>query len=230
MTIPSPARWATDPAGIQIYARYCLFMKRIPGLILLLLLSLLLLVSCGGSVKLTYENGQLINKSKGLAYSPAPLNYEPAAIGEEYAVYGKTATPLFEIIGLDPKEWLTEANTGTTTTVFYGTGVTLPTLREMDPDEVFVCINGVITYAQATVRDKTAIGAMIDLFENGEQVDWPLTDSVRIYELKFHSTEGWPCIYYNLTFGEFPEGKFLYDRQTKRCVEIGDLLDNAVNG
>ena len=205
-------------------------MKRIPALTSLLLACALLLISCGGSVKLTYENGQLINKAKHLAYTPAPLNYEPTAIGEEYAVYGKTATPLFEIIGLDPKEWLTEANTGSTTTVFYGSGITLPTLREMDPDELYVCINGAITYAQSTVRDKAAIDAMIDLFETGEQVDWPLTDSVRIYELKFRSTKGWPCIYYNLTFGEFPEGKFLYDRQTKRCVEIGDLLDNAVIG
>ena len=202
-------------------------MKRFRGLMSLLLLAAVLLVSCSGSVKLTYENGQLINKSKHLAYTPAPLNYEPAAIGEEYAVYGKTATPLYEIVGLDPKEWLTEANTGSTTTIFYGAGVTLPTLREMEPDEVFVCINGAITYAQATVRDRDAIEAMIALFENGEQRDWPLTDSVRIYELKFHSTENWPCIYYNLTFGEFPEGKFLYDRQTKRCVEIGDVLDNA---
>ena len=205
-------------------------MKRIPALTSLFMLCALLLISCGGSVKLTYENGQLINKSKHLAYTPAPLNYEPTAIGEEYAVYGKTATPLFEIIGLDPKEWLTEANTGSTTTVFYGSGITLPTLREMDPDELYVCINGAITFAQSIVRDKAAIDAMIDLFETGEQVDWPLTDSVRIYELKFHSTKGWPCISYNLTFGEFPEGKFLYDRQTKRCVEIGDLLDNAVIG
>ena len=206
-------------------------MKRFRSVFALLLLSALLFVSCAsGSVKLTYEDGKLINNAKRLSYSPAPLNYEPAAIGEEYAVYGRTQTPLYEIIGLDPKDWLTEANTGTTTTVFYGSKITLPSLREMDPDEVFVCINGAITYAQATVTDQEAIGAMIDLFENGEQADWPLTDSVRIYELKFHSSENWPYIYYNLTFGEFPEGKFLYDRQTKRCVEIGELLDNAVIG
>ena len=206
-------------------------MKRILRFCSALLASVLLLAACGsGSVRLTYEDGRLINKARRLSYAPAPLNYEPAAIGEEYAVYGKTETPLYEIIGLEPKQWLTEANTGSTTTVFYGDGVTLPTLREMDPDEVFVCINGAITFAQSTVRDKAVIDAMIDLFEKGEQRDWPLTDSVRIYELKFHSSANWPYIYYNLTFGEFPEGKFLYDRQTKRCVEIGDLLDNAAAG
>ena len=200
---------------------------KIPVLLLLLVLAL---ASCSGSVKLEYAEGKLINESKHLAYSPAPLNYEPVAIGEEYAVYGKTKSPLYEIIGLDPKQWLTEANTGTTTTIFYGDGVTLPTLRELDPDEVYVCLNGAITFAQSTVRDKEAIVAMIDLFETGEQIDWPLTRAVRIYELKFHSTRNWDRLYYNLTFGEFPEGKFLYDRQTKRCVEIGDLLDNAAAG
>ncbi|MBE6723917.1 MAG: hypothetical protein E7576_01775 [Ruminococcaceae bacterium] len=206
-------------------------MKRFRSVVSILILAALLFVSCAsGNVRLTYDEGKLINKSKRLSYAAAPLNYEPAAIGEEYAVYGKTETPLYEIIGLDPKEWLTEANTGSTTTVFYGSSVTLPTLREMDPDEVFVCVNGAITYALSTVRDKEAIDAMIGLFENGEQADWPLTDSVRIYELKFHSAENWPYIYYNLTFGEFPEGKFLYDRQTKRCVEIGEILDNAVAG
>lgn len=206
-------------------------MKRFRRLLSAALLLTLLFTACAsGDVRLTYENGQLINKSKRLAYTPAPLNYEPAAIGEEYAVYGKTETPLYEIIGLDPREWLTEANTGATTTIFYGSGVTLPTLRQIDPDEIFVCVNGAATYAVSTVRDKEAIDAMIDLFENGEAVDWPLTDSIRIYELKFHSGENWNCLYYNLTFGEFPEGKFLYDRQTKRCVEIGELLDNAVVG
>ena len=206
-------------------------MKKNLRIAALLLFILILCAACSSKpVELTYENGQLINKRKHLAYSPASINYEPAAIGEEYAVYGKTKTPLYEIVGLDPKVWLTEANTGTTTTVFYGGTDPLPTLREMDPDEIYVCLNGNITYAMSVVKDKAVIGELIDLFENGEQIDWPLTDSVRIYELKFHSTTQWDRIYYNLTFGEFPEGMFLYDRQTKRCVEIGDLLDNAVAG
>ena len=204
-------------------------MKLFSKITAFLLLLLLALVSCSGSVKLEYEEGQLVNKNKKLAYSPAPLNYEPVAIGEEYAVYGKTKTPLYEIIGLDPKEWLTEANTGTTTTIFYGDGVTLPSLREIDPDEIYICLNGAITFAQSTIKNKEAIDKLIEVFESGEQIDWPLTGAVRIYELKFHSTENWDRLYYNLTFGEFPEGKFLYDRQTKRCVEIGELLDDAVN-
>ena len=206
-------------------------MKKFSRILAAVFSVLFLLVSCSSSpIRLTYEDGRLVHSGKKLSYQAAPLNYEPVAIGEEYAVYGKANFPLYEIVGLDPKEWLTEANTGSTTTVFYGSSVTLPTLREMDPDEVFVCVNGAITYALSTVRDKEAIDAMIGLFENGEQADWPLTDSVRIYELKFHSAENWPYIYYNLTFGEFPEGKFLYDRQTKRCVEIGEILDNAVAG
>ena len=188
---------------------------------------LLLFASCSGPVTLTYENGRLVHKGKKLSYQAAPLNYEPVAIGEEFAVYGKTKTPLYEIIGLDPKQWLTEANSGTTTTIFFGEGVTLPSLREMKPTEIYVCVNGSITYAEWIVRDSEVIGSMIDLFENGEQIDWPLAGSIRTYELKFYSPDLWPRLYYNLTFSEFPEGMFLYDRLTKRCVEIGNLLYDA---
>lgn len=203
-------------------------MKKISRILAAVFSFLFLLASCSSSpIRLTYEDGRLVHSGKKLSYQAAPLNYEPVAIGEEYAVYGKANFPLYEIVGLDPKEWLTEANSGATTTVFYGEGVTLPTLREMDPTELYVCVNGLITFADRVVTDKHAIDRMIDLFENGEQVTWPLSGSIRTYELKFHSPERWPRIYYNLTFGEFPEGMFLYDRTTKRCVEIGDLLDKA---
>ena len=68
------------------------------------LLAALTLASCSARlVNLTYENGQMINKFKHLAYNAAPLNYEPAAVGEEFAYYGKADLVLYEIVGLDPK-------------------------------------------------------------------------------------------------------------------------------
>lgn len=192
-------------------------------------LAAVLLVSCSAKlVNLTYVNGQMINKSKHLAYNAAPLNYEPVAVGEEFAYYGKANLTLYEIVGLDPKEWLTEAYAGTATTVFYDADLTLPTLSEMHPTKVFVCMNEEITFSVATVEDKAVIDRLVDLFENGEYAEWPLVGSLSTYELKFYSEEEYPRIYYNLTYGEFPEGKFLYDRQTKRSVMIGDLLDGYV--
>ena len=191
------------------------------------LLAALVLASCSAKlVNLTYADGQMINKSKHLAYNAAPLNYEPVAVGEEFAYYGKADLTLYEIVGLDPKEWLTEAYAGVATTVFYDEGITLPSLSEMDPTKVFVCLNEEITYAVATVEDKTVIDSLVDLYENGEYAEWPLVGSLGTYELKFYSEENFPRLYYNLTYGIFPEGKFLYDRQTKRSVMIGDLLDD----
>ncbi|MBR4186202.1 MAG: hypothetical protein IKQ87_10565 [Clostridia bacterium] len=189
----------------------------------------LLLSSCSARlVNLTYADGQMINKAKHLAYNAAPLNYEPASVGEEFAYYGKADIVLYEIVGLDPKEWLTEAYSGTATTVFYNEKITLPTLSEMNPSKVFVCINEEITHAISTVEDPDIIGKLVDLFENGEYAEWPLVGSIKTYELKFWSEKEYPYIYFNLTYGEFPEGKFLYDRTTKRSVMIGDLLDGYV--
>ena len=191
-------------------------------------LLLSLLVSCKANlVTLTYEDGQLVNKRAELAYTPAPLNYEPAAVGEEYAYYKKSDMTLYEIVGLDPREWLTEEYAGTATTIFYGSGITLPTLREMDPDKFYICISEMRTISLATVEDAEVIAALIDLYENGEQTEYPLAGSIGSYELKFHS-ERYPNLYYNLTFTVFPEGNFIYDRQSKRSVEIGELLDQWI--
>ena len=46
--------------------------------------------------------------------------------------------------------------------------------------------------------------------------------------MKFHSDKYNPYIYYNLTYGKFESGEFLYDRNTKRCVEITGLLDDYI--
>ena len=191
------------------------------------ILAALLLASCSARlVNLTYSDGQLVNKMKRLAYNAAPLNYEPAAVGEEFAYFAKADEVLYEIVGLDPKEWLTESYSGTATTIFYSDKLTLPTLSEMEPSKVFVCINEEVTHAFATIEDPEIIAKLIDLYENGEYAEWPLAGSVKIYELKFWSEEKYPRLYYNLTYGEFPEGKFIYDRTTKRSVMIGNLLDD----
>ena len=200
-------------------------MKKIFAVLAAAALLLTALASCRGDlVTLTYEDGQLVNKRAKLAYTPAPLNYEPASVGEEYAYYKKADMTLYEIVGLDPREWLTEEYAGTATTIFYGEGITLPTLRGMDPDRFYLCISASRTISLATVEDAEIIAALLDLYENGEQTEYPLACSVANYELKFHSEE-YPNLDYNLTLGVFPEGNFLYDRQSRRSVEIGSLLD-----
>ncbi len=199
---------------------------------LCVLLSLLLLLpvfmSCDSTVIVSYENGHLVDRRHKLAYNPAPLNYEPVSVGEEFAYYKKANIKLYEIIGLDPEKWLTEEYAGSATTIFYADGEILPTLREMKPAGVHICVSANRTMSLATVRDAEVIEKLIDLYENGESVEYPLAGSKLTCELKFESPL-FPCIYYNIIYGIFPEGNFLYDRQTKRAVEIGDLLEEWVS-
>ena len=199
---------------------------------LCVLLSLLLLlpvfVSCDSTIIVSYKDGHLVDKKHNLAYNPAPLNYEPVSVGEEFAYYKKADIKLYEIIGLEPEKWLTEAYAGSATTIFYSDGEILPTLREMEPRAVHICVSSNRTMSIATIRDAEIIDKLIDLYENGESSEYPLVGSTLTCELKFESAL-YPCIYYNIIYAIFPEGKFLYDRQTKRAVEIGDLLDKWVN-
>lgn len=192
-------------------------------------LALIILSSCSGTlVNLKYENGQMINKRLGLAYTPAPTNYEPVSVGEAYAYYEKSDMTLYEIKGLNPKDWLTQAYAGSATTIFYSDDSTLPTLAELEPNKIYVTEGDSVTISIVTVDDIDAINEVIDLFENGEYAEWPLINAYTTYELKFYSEEKYPHIYYNLTYGEFEEGVFLYDRNTKRSVIIGDVLSDFI--
>jgi len=200
------------------------------GIAAALILSALFLQSCSGSlVNLTYKDGQLINKRLKLSYNAAPNCYEPVSIGEAYGYYGDIDMTLYEITGLEPDEWLTQEYAGTATTIFYDEDIVLPTLSEMDPGKIFVCLNEAITFCVATVEDEAVIDEIIRLYETGEEAEWPLIDSKIIYNLKFLSEEKYPHIYYNLIYGEFPEGNFIYERSTKRCVEVGSLISDIVS-
>jgi len=204
-------------------------MVKIFKTILISILATLLLISCSASIiTLKYEDGHMINKRLGLSYIAAPLNYQPVSVGEAYGYYEKADLTLYEIKGLDPKKWLTEEYTGASTTVFYSEDITLPSLRELQANKILVCLEGEVIYSLATVEEIDLINKVIDVFETGNSVEWPLIDSIHRYELKFYSEDNYPHIYYNLSYGEFPEGKFIYDRSTKRCVEIGDLLKEYI--
>lgn len=195
-----------------------------------MLASLSLLSACSGSlVNLTYTDGKMQNKRLHLAYTPAPTTYQPVSIGEAYGYYKKSDLTLYEIVGLDPEDWLTQEYVGSATTLFYSDDITLPTLTELQATKVLVCSNEEITYVVATIDEQEIIDALIDVFENGENCDWPLVDALCTYDMKFYSEELYPHIYYNLIYGEFPEGKFLYDRNTKHCVNIGTILDTEIS-
>lgn len=187
-------------------------------------LACLLLTACSlDLVSFQYGDGQLYNKRQGLYYKAAPTSYAPVVIGDAYGYYKDMDMTLYGIKGQDPAQWLTQENNGGATTVFYNIDLTLPTIAEMAPHTVYICTGEEITYSVGTIDDQTAIDTLVDLFTNGEAVEWPLVDAVVTYDLLFLG-DAYPFLYYHLTYGEFPEGTFLYDRNTKRCVAIGDTL------
>ena len=191
-------------------------------------LAALVLTGCSANlVNLDYKEGQLINKRLKLAYNAAPTNYEPVSVGNPYGYYKDMDMTLYEIAGLDPKEWLTQEYAGSATTIFYSDDQTLPTLTEMSPNKIHICTGETITYGVASVEDSAVVGQLVDLYMNGEAVEWPMLDSLDTYELKFVSVTH-PHLYYNLTYYEYEEGIYIYDRNSKRCVEIGDLLENWI--
>ncbi|MBE6569074.1 MAG: hypothetical protein E7658_02505 [Ruminococcaceae bacterium] len=192
------------------------------------LLASLFLTSCSASlVNLKYKDGQLINKRLDLAYNAAPVNYEPVSVGKAYAYYGEIDMTLYEIPGTDKKQWLSQENMGSGTTVFYNENIELPTLYEMQPENIYVCTGEGVTISVVTIDDEALIGELITLFETGRETALPNLDPMDTYELKFHGEE-YPHLYYNLSYAEYSRGIFLYDRHSKRCVEIGDILEEWV--
>ncbi|MBQ8186304.1 MAG: hypothetical protein IJ037_05455 [Clostridia bacterium] len=190
-----------------------------------LLLASSMLASCAGSlVNLKYENGQFYNKRLGVVYNVAPTNYQPRAIGDAYGYYKDSDMTLYQITGADPKEWLSQELAGSATSVFYSEDITLPTLEELGTTAIYLCTNTEVSAAVAVIEDEAVISEVIDLFVNGKEAEWPLLGSELTLDIKFYSADKYPHLYYNLFYGEFPEGKFLYDRNTKHCVEVGDIF------
>ncbi len=189
-------------------------------------LAAFLLTACSGDglVTLKYENGQFVNIGQGLCYVPAEINYEPTAMGEAYAYYKNGDITLYTIGDNDPALWLTENYAGGATTVFHADSITLPTLTELQAEKIIVCLSADVNVAIMDITDAETIRAVTELFTSGEECEWPLVDGILRYDLKFASSR-WPQIYMALIYGEFPEGKFLYERASGRCVEVGDLLD-----
>ncbi len=194
---------------------------------ILLILCLFLLAACGdGLVSLRYEDGRFLGGEH--PYIPASGTYEPTAVGEPYAYYKRADITLYAIGSEDPTLWLTEAYNGGATTVFYADTIALPGWEEFSPDRLVVCVSDTVTFGVCEITDPAAVAEILDAFLHGEAAEWPLIDSVERYELKFASA-AWPQFYMNLIYGEFPEGIFLYERATRRAVEIGDLMEKYLH-
>lgn len=200
-------------------------MHRKKQLFIPLLLCAVWLTACASLnlVSLKYENGMLINTAAGLAYQSLPSSFEPVATEEEYAVYKPRDLILYTIAGMDPQQWLSEKYDGIAS-VFCAAELEIPTLATFGATKMIVCLYEEVTLGLAEITDAEVIAQAVNLFENGEEAEWPLMDSKGLYQIKFAS-DTYPGLYYNLSYGIFEEGTFLYDRSSKKCVNADHFFD-----
>ena len=209
-------------------------MKRFLSLALALIL-VFSLASCKKIVKMEYTEAGDLEGENGVLYKYAPLGYEPTVQGREYGlIEGVMEEKLYRIGDEDPESWLTTEYSGSATLVFYNADMTLPTLLDMGCDTIYICEQDVNTYSIATVGgedskdtdgDRKVIKALVDALSDTESENeiWPRGDAKETFRLKMYS-EKYPAIYYSLTYAVCSGGNYVYDRVTKRCVNVGDLL------
>lgn len=165
------------------------------------------------------ERDALVEDNLGLDYRFASISYEPAIITEPYADWEDVI--LYQVKGWDPKELLTEEFSGVGG-LLYAADKPLPELVDMNCNLIHVCKSGYITMGLSVVDDAEVVGEAVSYLIDGAAVDLP-EDGHTTYHLKFQS-DVYEGIYYNVLFimrGEGEDGDyFLYDRGTKKCVEV----------
>ena len=172
-------------------------------------------------VHLTYdaERDALTDAERGVAYQWASVSYEPAVVGSPYADWDDII--LYEVADWDPALLLTEEWTGVGG-LLYASDHPLPTLREMDPDLIYICTSSVTTTCIGQIDDREVVTEAVYYLETNESVGLPDDGTTSCY-LKFAS-EDYAGIYYNIVYIERGSGAdmqiFLYDRGTKKCVEV----------
>ncbi len=198
------------------------------ALIFMLILSS---VSCGmGLGVMDYDKATNLytDRYTGISYTNAPSVYEPMALSKEYARWKSPGgrVVFYEIEGMDPSLWLAEEGK----TVFYSTEVTLPTLSQMEPNRILICVEETLTVAIAEITEPEEISALIDIWENGEAVPYPGTTPKATYRIKFQS-ELYPGLLFSLIYVEYDNGdRLLYSRDDGRCVPAGDIIHSYLMG
>ena len=199
-------------------------MKKIVSLTAVLLLAAML-GSCGNLVSLTDRNGMLENREESIMYAYAPICFEPIRLAEEpYAKCASLKMKYYEVIGQTVSDWISEPYAGIGGLYYNIDTVELPTLAEFEPAQVIVCVEDTITGGRAIVSEQADTAAIAAAFTEGEPTS--IVQAGTSYKLKFSSDkEEYAGIYYNLIYVEGDDGEnYIYDRSTKTCVNVGDVL------
>ncbi len=181
-------------------------MKKI-ALISFVLVLALLMSSCSVFRRTAFnDDGSLEDSRKNITYKFAPACYEPIAIGDRYFTNRTSGVKykFYKIEGLDPTEWLSDGNGS----VLYASDVSLPTLSELDPYKILLCrTEQDITFE--TISDKEEIDEVLDVYLNGNAVEYPAIASQYSMTVKFCSSK-YEGIYYKLTYFRLAADRTVY--------------------
>ena len=166
------------------------------------LLCALSLASCKATLK-PGENGLYDSQNK-ITYSHASTVYEATALVKEYgklALTDKESYALYTIPGMDPTEMLATEDYN----IVYAEGVTMPTLLEMAPTILRICVDSSETVREIhKLDDSVAIASLVSDFTTGKSLSYPAGSPLRSYKARFESTQ-YPGFYYSLTYVEYAE-------------------------
>ena len=170
-------------------------------ILLAAVLCTLSLASCKTTLK-PGENGLYDDKNK-ISYSHASTVYEATALVKEYgklALSSKESYVLYTIPGADPTEILATEDYN----IVYAEGVTMPTLVEMEPAILRICVDSETVREVANITDGAAVISLVQAFTNGENIAYPAASPLRSYTVRFESTK-YPGFFYTLTYVEYAE-------------------------
>lgn len=206
------------------------------GIVLAILLPIFL-KSYFGVVRLSSsaEGTNVIDRRKNIVYELAPACYQPVELytASEYAKYkdkvfykiGHTKGGVF--IPADEKKYLSAPEYGFYD-LYYNIEYELPVLSEFGATYALICKVGTTVIQTGTLtNDETALA--IELLLKGEQVPYPSgIDSDTVLQLNIRSDE-YGFLYYVISYFETVDGfRYLYDRSTGMCVNLGDNLGDAL--
>lgn len=166
------------------------------------LLCALSLASCKATLK-PGDNGLYDDQHK-ISYSHASTVYEATALVKEYgklALNDKESYALYTVPGMDPTEMLATEDFN----IVYAEGYTMPTLLEMAPTVLHICVDSSDTIREIHKLDDTVvIAAIVHDLTTGEHLSYPAASPRRSYKARFESTQ-YPGFYYSLTYVEYAE-------------------------
>lgn len=196
------------------------------------------LSSCG---KVTLYEGQgvengCVNKKDGTVYLHASPVYEAVELLDERGklkVTDSESYKLYTIPDMDEIRWLATEDKH----ILYTEDTKLPSLLEMAPYQVDICVDATTIHTVAKITDVIEIASLVADFSANEPVTYPGTTPLRNYRVRFES-DLYPGFYYTLTYVEYGSdliiedenyGKyFLYSAFDQLFVPVGDEIHRAM--